>query len=378
MISLFKSKITRFIFAFCCLTLLFSGCKVGRFVWYNFSDITDYKIFPSRPLHASSRPFYFVDAQQNESIEKRITIENYAHEKMEMSTFLEKSPTVAFLIIRNDSLLYERYFRDYDKGTPVASFSMAKSYCSALIGIAIAEGKIKSEDDLVVNYITELKGKKDWDKVTIHHLLQMSSGVKFGEGYNTPFSGAASFYYGRTLRRSIAHLKIEKPPMSGFDYKSVNTELLGLILERATGKHLTEYLDEKIWQPLGMEYDASWSIDKKDNGLEKAFCCINAKARDFAKFGRLYLNHGSWNGNQIVPEEWVKKSLTVNTEPGMDWYYNRQWWLASKEDGDYSAVGHLGQYIYVYPKKNLIIVRLGVSRAKEEWITILRQVAKQF
>ncbi|MBK6443816.1 MAG: serine hydrolase [Bacteroidetes bacterium] len=360
------------------IVFVFQGCKVGRFVWYNFSDVTDYKIFPNRPLHKSATPFYFTEAQQNDAIEKRITIENYAHEKMDMKIFLEKSPTVAFLIIRNDTLMYEKYFRDYEAGTPVASFSMAKSYVSALIGIAIAEGKIKSEDEPVVNYLTELKGKKGWDKVTIHHLLQMASGVKFGEGYNTPFSGAASFYYGRTLRKSIARLKIEKEPMTGFDYKSVNTELLGLILERATGKHMTEYLDEKIWQPLGMEYDASWSIDKKNNGLEKAFCCINAKARDFAKFGRLYLNKGNWNGDQVVPAEWVKKSLTINTEPGAEWYYNRQWWLASKEDGDFSAVGHLGQYIYVYPKKNLIIVRLGVSRAKEEWISILKQVAKQF
>ena len=360
------------------IVFVFQGCKVGRFVWYNFSDVTDYKIFPNRPLHKSATPFYFTEALQNDAIEKRITIENYAHEKMDMKIFLEKSPTVAFLVIRNDTLMYERYFRDYEAGTPVASFSMAKSYVSALIGIAIAEGKIKSEDEPVVNYLTELKGKKGWDKVTIHHLLQMASGVKFGEGYNTPFSGAASFYYGRTLRKSIARLKIEKEPMTGFDYKSVNTELLGLILERATGKHMTEYLDEKIWQPLGMEYDASWSIDKKNNGLEKAFCCINAKARDFAKFGRLYLNKGNWNGDQVVPAEWVKKSLTINTEPGAEWYYNRQWWLASKEDGDFSAVGHLGQYIYVYPKKNLIIVRLGVSRAKEEWISILKQVAKQF
>ena len=348
------------------IVFVFQGCKVGRFVWYNFSDVTDYKIFPNRPLHKSATPFYFTEALQNDAIEKRITIENYAHEKMDMKIFLEKSPTVAFLIIRNDTLMYEKYFRDYEAGTPVASFSMAKSYVSALIGIAIAEGKIKSEDEPVVNYLTELKGKKGWDKVTIHHLLQMASGVKFGEGYNTPFSGAASFYYGRTLRKSIARLKIEKEPMTG------------LILERATGKHMTEYLDEKIWQPLGMEYDASWSIDKKNNGLEKAFCCINAKARDFAKFGRLYLNKGNWNGDQVVPAEWVKKSLTINTEPGAEWYYNRQWWLASKEDGDFSAVGHLGQYIYVYPKKNLIIVRLGVSRAKEEWISILKQVAKQF
>lgn len=377
-----KSKVSIFTNIGVVLLVVFvlfgTGCKVGRFVWYNFSDITDYKIFPSRPLHKSDQPFRFVEAQQNDAVEARVRIVNYAKVEMGMKEFLEKSPTVAFLVIRNDSLLYERYFRDYEAGSTVASFSMAKSYVSAMIGIALSEGKIKSENEPVVNYITELKGKPGWDKVTIHHLLQMSSGVKFGESYNTPFSGAASFYYGRTLRKSIAKLKIEKEPMSGFDYKSVNSELLGLVLERATGKHLTEYLDEKIWRPLQMEYDASWSLDRKDNGLEKAFCCINARARDFAKFGRLYLNHGNWNGQQVIPAEWVSKSLALNTEKGTDWYYNRQWWLASKADGDFSAVGHLGQYIYVYPKKNLVIVRLGVSRAKEEWIDILRQVAKQF
>ena len=364
------------IIALFAIVTLISGCKIGRYLWYNFSNITDYKIFPSRPLHGSTEPFRFVDAQNNSSIDNRLMITDHAGVKTNFKTFLDESPTVAFLIIRNDSLLYENYLHDYDTSSIVASFSMAKSYISALIGIAIGEGKIKSENESVVNYLPELKDKYNWNNVTIHHLLQMASGVKFSEGYSSPFSGAAAFYYGRTLRKSIANLKTEKDPMQGFEYKSVNTEILGLIIERATGKSVTAYLDEKIWQPLQMEYDATWSIDKKNNGLEKAFCCINARARDFAKFGRLYLNDGNWDGKTIVPNDWVKKCTSPNEEKGGAEFYNRQWWIGPKE-GDFAAIGHLGQYIYVLPAKNLVIVRLGSSRAKEEWIDILRQVANQ-
>ncbi|MCC7231992.1 MAG: serine hydrolase [Bacteroidia bacterium] len=372
-----KKNVSLWLFLFLSVLLILPGCKVGRFFWYNFSDITDYKIFPSRPLHGSDQPFRFIDAQHNKALEQRIHIINHSGDTLGFSEFLEKSSTVAFLIIRNDSLLYERYLDNYDTSSIVASFSMAKSFVSALIGIAIADGQITSENDPVTRYVTELKGRSGWDKVTLHDLLQMSSGVRFSEGYYTPFSGAASYYYGRTLRRSIAHLKTEKPPMSGFDYKSVNSELLGLVIERATGMTLTAYLDEKIWKPLHMEYDASWSIDRKNNGIEKAFCCINARARDFAKFGRLYLHDGNWQGKQIVPEDWVKKSTTVNSEPGGAPFYNHQWWVGAANEGDYSAVGHLGQYIYVYPSKNLIIVRLGTSRQKENWMAVLRQVAHQ-
>lgn len=364
-------------FALAIALVLLSGCKVGRFVWYNYSNITDHSIFPSRALHASPVPFQFVEAPRNEEIETKVQIMNYKRAAFSMQTFLEESPTVAFLIIRNDTLLYERYFDGYEESSTVASFSMAKSYISALVGIAIQEGKIQSEDDLVIKYIPELKEQSGWDKVTVHHLLQMSSGIKFSEAYNTPFSGAAAIYYGRTLRKTLGKLKIEKEPMSGFEYKSINTQLLGLILERATGMRITQYLDEKIWKPLEMEYDASWSIDKKNDGLEKTFCCLNARARDFAKFGRLYLNEGNWNGKQIVPKDWVRKSTELNSEQGNAWFYNRQWWIGSEANGDYSAIGHLGQYIYIMPKKNLIIVRLGTGRAKEEWIGILRQVAEK-
>ena len=359
------------------LILPFSSCRVGRFFFYNFADITDYKIFPNRLVHRDSlNTFRFVDAQNNSAIEKNILITDRDSQRIPLNSVLQSSPTVAFLIIRNDSVLYENYFWDYKASSEVASFSMSKSYISALIGIAISEGNIKDENEPVTKYLPELKGKYTWDKVTIHHLLQMNSGVKFSESYKSPFSGAAAIYYGTNLRHQLTKVKTYREPGQGFEYKSINSQLLGLILERATGKTVSQNLEEKIWRPLGMEYDATWSLDKKKNGLEKAFCCINATARDYARFGRLYLRGGDWNGKQIVPAEWVIRSTQINTETNSAWYYNLQWWLASKTDGDFVSVGHLGQYIYVYPKKNLIIIRLGNGKGKQPWVEIMREVAK--
>ena len=360
------------------LALLLSSCRVGRFFYYNYSDISDYKIFPSRPVHRDSlNIFRFTDAQKNSAIEN-IYVTDRKKNRVALLSLIESTPTVAFLIIRNDSILYENYFRDYDAASPVASFSMSKSYVSALVGIAISEGLIKSENDFVTTYVPELKGKYFWDKVTIHHLLQMNSGVKFAESYYSPFSGAAAMYYGTNLRKQLSRIKMRSEPGKKFEYKSINTQLLGLIIERATGMTLSEYLEKKIWRPLGMEYDATWSTDRKNNGIEKAFCCINATARDYARFGRLYMHGGNWNGKQIVPAEWVKQCTEPNKETGGVWFYNRQWWIASETGGDFAALGHLGQYVYVHPGKKLIIVRLGNGKGKQPWLEIIKETAKNF
>ncbi len=361
-----------------CIILFYSSCRVGRFFFYNFADITDYKIFPSRPVHRDSLAvFQFTDAQKNVAIEN-IYVNDRKKNKVSLTSLIQSTPTVAFLVIRNDSILYENYFRKYNKASPVASFSMSKSYVSALTGIAIHEGFIKSENDLVTTYIPELKGKYFWDKVTIHHLLQMNSGVKFSESYYSPFSGAAAMYYGTNLRKQLSKIKMYSEPGKKFEYRSINTQLLGLILERATGMTLSMYLEKEIWRPLGMEYDATWSTDRKKNGIEKAFCCINAMARDFAKFGRLYLHGGNWNGAQIVPAEWVKQSTQPNKEPGGAWFYNHLWWILSENGSDYAAIGHLGQYIYVNPAKNLIIIRLGNGKGRQPWAEIIEETAKNF
>ena len=165
-------------------------------------------------------------------------------------------------------------------------------------------------------------------------------------------------------------MKIEYAPGTKFEYKSGNPQLLGLIIERATKKTVTEYLQEKIWQPIGAEFHASWSTDRKNNGLEKTFCCINAAARDFAKFGRLYLKNGNWNGVQVVPEAWVNESTSPTlTEGGVN-FYKYQWWINRSSAHDFSCDGLLGQRIFVYPEKQIIIVRLGKSDRHQNYFQL--------
>jgi CubicO group peptidase (beta-lactamase class C family) len=367
------NKFTKIIFFIIC-TLLFDSCQVSRFIVYNFAGIKDYKIFPSRTLKNDSIIFYFSQSKtekipelKTKSKDKNISFEDY----------LEINKTVAFLIIQNDTIKYEKYFNGYNKTSITTSFSAAKSIVSILIGCAIDDGLIKSVDEPIINYIPELKNN-NLSNVTIKHLLQMTSGIKFNESYFNPIGDASIFYYGRNLRRSISHMKGKSAPGEKFEYISGNTQLLGLILERALKtKTVTQYFQEKLWIPLGMEYEGSWSIDKNNNGLEKTFCCINARANDFAKIGRLYLNKGNWNGKQIVSESWVNESTKIDTTNGSKWYYQYQWWITNKT-GNFMANGFLGQFIYVCPSKNLIIVRMGKKEGKIEWWRFLNSIADKY
>ncbi|HZW77431.1 MAG TPA: serine hydrolase [Flavobacteriaceae bacterium] len=354
------------------ISFLLSSCTLGRFVWYNFADIDDYKIFPYRTIEKPETPFEFSVAEPPKA-PSIITVhgKNYEFEK-----YLEDNKTVAFIIIRNDTIMYENYWHHYDEASVVPSFSMAKSVVSILIGCAIDDGIIESIDEPITNYIPEMKSS-DFENVTIKHLLQMTSGLDFYEGYYNPFGKVARFYYGQNLKKASYKLKLDNAPGEKFQYRSGNSQLLGLVLESALkGKTISDYLEEKLWLPLGMEYDASWSLDQKD-GVEKTFCCLNARARDFAKIGRLYLNKGNWNGKQIVSEKWVENSTMVDTSDGSSKRYQYQWWLPSP-DGDFMAQGILGQYIYVNPKSNVVIVRLGKKDGKANWWNILTVLGEAY
>lgn len=347
---------------YCVLILLVaSSCKVGRFAYYNFANITDYKVFPSRSIkNDSSSIFYFKNATNN-----RLKIK--VNDGSTFEDYLEENKTVAFLVIQNDTLKYEKYFNNYSRESIVASFSMAKSFTSFLIGCAIEDNLINSVNDPVTQYLPDLKYAEDYKDVTIENLLQMTSGIEFNESYTNPFGHAATFYYGRNLEKSTLNLKTERDPNVRTQYVSGNTQLLGLILDRVlVDKTISQYLEEKLWTKVGMEFDASWSIDKKNNGIEKTFCCLNARAVDFAKFGRLYLNKGNWQGEQLVPESWVEQSTKVDTLNGSDDNYQYQWWIPN-EDGDFIAEGILGQFVYVSPSDNLIIVRLGKKYGDVNW-----------
>jgi len=313
---------------------------------------------------------------------------------------MEKSKTVAFIVIRNDSILYEEYFNGYDRESIVTSFSVVKSFVSALMGIAIEEGYVDSVDDPITKYLDYLEDPA-FAKITIEHVLNMESGIDFNESYYSPFSDAAKFYYGRQLEKYLTKLDIARPPGESFQYRSVNTVLLAQIIETATGMPLNKYLSTRLWEKLGMEYPASLSKDKKD-GIAKGFAGLNGRAIDFAKFGRLFLHDGAWQGEQIVPEDWVQKSGQLGAGNDFE-QYSYQWWkpryyqtysdtvtyqepyrVVKQDNGDsyvvkpvdyYSAAGHLGQYIAVVPDKNMVAVRFGKKEGKLDWYRLMQWIA---
>jgi CubicO group peptidase (beta-lactamase class C family) len=367
---------------------IFSSCHVSRSVFRNFADITDYRIFPARTIHHASQKFEFIDGTNN-LLGEKITVQPVHSNTGTLNQYIESSPTVAFIIIRNDSLLYEKYSKEYNRSSYVTTFSLAKTLVGILTGIAINEGYISGINDPVTKYIPDLKHREQFEGVTIEHLLNMTSGIKESRIPYLPGSIQLKFYYGKRLTHWVKSLKIDPEQKGKFKYSMVaTTELLSLILENATGKKLSEYLEEKIWTKIGTEYNAIWNTDKK-NGREKAFCCFNASPIDFAKYGRLILNNGEWNGENIVPREWLLKSFSPDTtsekyirakeSKRSDAYYYH-WWQGAKGVKYYKAAGMFGQYVIIFPEENLILVqfskRKGWNMAAYEW-EIFYQIAAQ-
>lgn len=355
----------------------FASCTFFEIVRHNFSGIEDYKIFPKRELKASASPFRFRESLDAAPVPMRVSYGN--EREVLLENMLQASGTVAFLMIKNDTVLYERYYEGHADSSLSLSFSMAKSFLSMLIGCAIDDGYIASVEQAVTDYVPELQ-RNGFASVKIKHLLQMTSGMDYVESDN-PFALHPRFYYGNDLEKRLLHLKTKEKPGRRFVYKSGDNQLLGLILARALKtKNITAYMQEKIWEPLGMEQRGLWSIDHEGEGLEKTFCCVSACARDFAKLGRLYLNLGNWNGKQIVSRAWVERSTASDTSEGSAWNYQYQWWIVSHERGDYMAAGHLGQFLYVHPRRGCIIVRLGKSKGSlttKEWQEVFANLSER-
>lgn len=318
------------------------------------ADIDEYKIFDNRTVKAGATKEWPLGKDYNTM---KIPSQYIAD--------MERMQTIAYVIIKNDSIRHEEYWGGYSDTSHTSSFSMAKTFISILIGIAIEEGKIKSLDQPVSDFLSEYKeGNKS--KVTIRHLVTMSSGINFDESYINPIGFAAEAYYGDDLRKLIFKYDVEKEPGKYFEYLSGNTQLLGFILSKATGMSVSDYASEKLWKPVQAEYDAYWSMDHKD-GDEKAYCCFNSNVRDFARIGRLYLDSGRWDTTQVVPEKYVLES--IQPAPTLDGNeknnrYGYSWWLMPDYKGHdiFYARGILGQYIIMIPDENMIVVRLGKMR----------------
>lgn len=324
---------------------------------YNYVNIDDIDLFPTRTVKAGNGSPWNIGSDYNK---KELTTE--------LRKTLEGYETVAFLVIKDDSIRYEEYWDTYGKESLSNSFSMAKSIVSILVGIAIDEGKIKSVDQPVCDYMPEFCIAEN-KQLTIRDLLMMSSGLNYDESYTSLFGPTTRSYYDTDLRKQMLELKVITPPGKEFNYMSSNTQLLAFIVEKATGMKLSDYASEKLWKPIGAEHDAQWSLDHKD-GDEKAYCCFYSNARDFARIGKLYLQNGKWGDKQVVSEEYVKASTTAapildNGKPNK--IYGYQWWLMNYEGHEiFYARGILGQYVMVIPDLNIIFVRLGHKRGEKD------------
>ena len=320
---------------------------------YTYPDIDDLSIFDTRTV----TPEVGVDWQYSKMYNKNKL-------PAEVIQTLEKNESTAFLIIKNDSIIHEQYWDRTRENTLSNSFSVAKSIVGILTGVAADEGLIHL-DDPVGKYFPKFNEGMN-AKLQIKHLLQMSSGLNWDESYSSLFSKTTKAYYGSDLKGQVLKLKVIREPGTKFEYMSCNTVLLSLIISKATGKKISDYASEKLWKPIHALQPAYWSLDHND-GEEKAYCCFYSCARDFAKIGKLMLDSGNWNGQQVVSKNYVKEMLTPNMikdESGNPTlYYGYQWWMMTYHNHPlFYARGILGQYIIVVPDEKLVLVRLGHKR----------------
>lgn len=324
---------------------------------YNYVGIDDLNLFPSRVIKSGSPQPWPVGSDFN----KRPVPDT-------LQKTIDRYRTVAFLVIKDDSLRHEQYHDGYGTGSLSNSFSVAKSIIGILVGIALDEGKIKSLDDPVYKYYPEYASGEN-RKLKIRHLLTMSSGLDYDESYTSLTSPTTRAYYDNKLREQMNDLCLKEEPGKRFEYRSSDTQILSFVLQAATGVSISDYASEKLWKPLGAEHDAQWSLDH-ENGDEKAYCCIYSNARDFARIGKLVLHKGVWNGKRIVSQGFMDEMLTpapLLNEGENNLTYGYQWWIREQNGHKvYYARGILGQYIFVIPDQNMVIVRLGHERAEKD------------
>ncbi len=274
--------------------------------------------------------------------------------------------TIAYLIIKNDSIWFENYYDGFNENSQSNSFSMAKSYVSGLMGKAIMEGHIKSLNQPVSDFIPSFN-KGLAAKMTVGDLSSMASGTNWEEAYYSPLSITTRAYFDDNLEKVVLGLKVIEEPGQRFKYASGDTQLLAMVIEKATGKKLYNYLTESFWKPLGSDNPTLWQVDSKSHDLVKAYCCIASNAKDFARFGKLYKDHGKWNGKQILDSTFVAKSIKPVHNGGDAYGYG--WWLQTIGNKNFFMMrGHLGQYVIVEPDDNVIIVRLGHSKGNNKQV----------
>ena len=344
-------------------TSLDSSAMARAMTWYE-ADVDDIDRFPSRPIPAGEAPLPLRAGDLPPGVVGP-----------ELERLLDRSSTAAFLVLRDDEILLERYAHGGAADRPHTSFSVAKSYLSTLVGIAIARGEIGSLDDAVTDYVPELLDRDPrFAEVTLRSLVTMSSGLAYEE-QGLPWSDDSVTYYGPDLRAVALDARVEGPPGERWVYNNYNPLLMGLVLERATGASVSDYMSRHLWQPMGAESDASWSLDSEASGFEKLESGVNAVPRDYARFGYLFAHEGRVGDRQVVPGAWAHEATTRDAARDPAEHYQYWWWVDTEREGRFLARGNHGQYVYVDPATDVVVVRLGREEGDVPWAEVLRDVA---
>lgn len=399
--------------------LCMQSCVVTKSIKYGNASVDDYSVFEQDTVARGLRTFEFANTQQNNALIDTLRFDIHLS-KADTLLNLTLRETMdymdvpsAAIVIQNDTILFEHYSGGWDGDSQSCIFSVTKTVTSLLCGIALKDGYIKSLSDPVTDYVPELKdADPKFAQLKIEHLLDMTAGLKFNENYSwNPFSKIAKLYMGNNTLKVLQSLKFINTPGESFSYDSATTAILGVVIERATGKPYAQYLSEKVWQPLGMERDALIGLDRKKSHTAKSFAGLTTNVRDLAKIGKLFLNNGVCNGAQIVDSTFVNRCLSIHTagisgKAQSEYSYSWYWGVADEENGKrkffntldelklyyknhpeknvrqikknlkngYFAVLHnggfwgfglYGQVLYVNPSKNMIAVFLGADRLKD-------------
>jgi CubicO group peptidase (beta-lactamase class C family) len=348
---------------------------MARALIWRESDVGDQNRFPARRIPAGPRA-----SPLPRGVEAGLGVSGAG---TGLDEFLRETDTLAFVVVHEDQLVYERYFDGATRESLQTSFSAAKSFVSTLVGIAIDAGLIGSVDDRITAYLPEL-GTRDprFRQIRLRDLLTMSSGLRYQEGGFPSLGDDTYTYYGVDLRDvALNRTRIEGPPGVAWQYNNYHPLLLGLVLERATATSVSNFMARRLWQPLGAEADATWNLDSERSGFEKLESGLNARPVDYARFGLLLLRNGEWNGRRIVSEDWVRSATGADPATDQAYYhgYRYFWWLDVERPGRFYALGKYGQYVYVAPDAETVVVRLGrdwgVGNAT--WLATLRDVADQ-
>jgi CubicO group peptidase (beta-lactamase class C family) len=362
------------------LTLLVSlpcaSCVFARIFYYNIPSLSAPHYFEERLVRASSHPLPFERRREQVSFAMRQSRDE-SFETFE--DLLSENETRALLVLRHDVIVYERYFGGITAETRLPAFSMSKTFGAVLIGAALRDGLIDSVQQHLVEFVPALSARPGYRGITLEHLLRMTSGIDFDE----ESTAGAMLYYTTDLRSLTHSFDVRTLPGQHYQYGSLSAQLLWEVLEnRLGGRTVTRYFEERLWEPLGAERPAAWSLDSAEKGVEKFSSGLSATARDYARLGVLFQHGGRVRDRPVISEQWVEDSLAPDDVAGIVHTTDgavrrgRYEWFWTLDGRSYFAKGYNGQYVFVDRDRDVVVVRFGEGYGEVDWTVLFKQIAE--